>query len=549
MSQPMVSVAELDLLLPAGHRARLVRDYVARFKLEPQVAQTFGLWLYATLKGVGSAQHLADLCQHSLPFQWLAEGSRPDATRLADFRRKNVDRLDALLADALTGLRLAGVLGRPPTPTSGQAREGFLLSVHAEALAQVIRLREALDLPGADEQKRRAVRQQKCQARQQERLGAAVAELQAVTQARQAKAKRDEEEKQKQLAVQQSAAAPVRDAVPAKVASPRPRSVFMPRRADGFDPALPWAIGREEDGRFKKFVVVSSVFFVVMGSILAIYQPPAVDRAEAEKISPHLAKLVMERKEQIKPEPVKVEEKAKEKKPEEVKQEEAKPAEQKQEVKRELAPIAKSKSTDQQVVEARERASKTGLVAMRDQLAALRELSSTDSLKTEQTRVGAEGAQRAVERDLIGKTATSGSGGVATNTIAHTGGGRLEGRSTSKVAGPTGAPTIAEAEREAKGGKRTAEEIKLAFDANKSAIYGIYRRALRDNPLLEGRVVLKLTVDPAGTVTACNIVSSGLKDPDLEAKLVARIMLINFGTRAKLETWTGSYQIDFVPAS
>ena len=207
------------------------------------------------------------------------------------------------------------------------------------------------------------------------------------------------------------------------------------------------------------------------------------------------------------------------------------------------------KPTAQEVAEARERASKTGLVAMRDQLAALRDLGNTDSLRQEQTQVGTEGTERRVERDLIGKAATAGSGGVATKSIAHAGGGTLQGRQTAKVGGPAGGgPSLAEIERESKGSKRTAEEIKLAFDANKSAIYGIYRRALRANPLLEGRVVLKLTIDPSGQVSACSIVSSALKDPELEEKLVARVQLINFGTRPKLETWTGTYHIDFVPS-
>jgi TonB family protein len=164
-------------------------------------------------------------------------------------------------------------------------------------------------------------------------------------------------------------------------------------------------------------------------------------------------------------------------------------------------------------------------------------------------QVGSEGTERRVERDLIGKAATAGSGGVATKSIAHAGGGTLQGRQTSKVGGPAGGgPSLAEVEREAKGSKRTGEEIKLAFDANKSAIFGIYRRALRSNPLLEGSVVFKLTVDPSGQVTACSIVSSDLKDRELEEKLVARIQLINFGTRPRLETWTGNFKMDFLPS-
>jgi periplasmic protein TonB len=325
--------------------------------------------------------------------------------------------------------------------------------------------------------------------------------------------------------------------------------LFVPRPSYVPEPALPWSIGRTDDGMYRRLGAMSSVLFFLLSSVLIFYKPPAVDRLEKDKISPRLAKLVLERKEPPKVEPVKIEKKPEEKKPEELKPTETKPTEAPKEVRQEVVREPSKKPTSQEVAEAREKASKTGLVAMRDQLAALRDLGNADSLRQEQTQVGSEGTERRVERDLIGKAATAGSGGVATKSIAHSGGGTLQGRQTARVSGPAGGgPSLAEVEREAKGSKRTAEEIKLAFDANKSAIYGIYRRALRANPLLEGRVVLKLTIDPSGQVTSCTIVSSALKDPELEEKLVARVQLISFGTRPKLETWTGTYHIDFVPS-
>jgi protein TonB len=40
--------------------------------------------------------------------------------------------------------------------------------------------------------------------------------------------------------------------------------------------------------------------------------------------------------------------------------------------------------------------------------------------------------------------------------------------------------------------------------------------------------VLKLTIEPDGSVSSCSIVSSELKDPALEAKLVERVKLFRF---------------------
>ena len=55
------------------------------------------------------------------------------------------------------------------------------------------------------------------------------------------------------------------------------------------------------------------------------------------------------------------------------------------------------------------------------------------------------------------------------------------------------AGAAAEAQRSGSSAKaaRTREEIELVFDKNKSAIYSLYSRALRENPALQGKVVLE----------------------------------------------------------
>lgn len=309
-----------------------------------------------------------------------------------------------------------------------------------------------------------------------------------------------------------------------------------------FSPTLPWAIDRGETQRLRKILRVAAIVFVLVSLLLAVITPPPLERSEAEQLPPRLAKLIVEQKAPPpKPEPKPLPEPKKEEpKPEAEKAPEPEP-----EIVRE---VPRPKPVEDRVQQAREKASKSGLLAMKDQLQALRSFND-EALTQNQAKVGVEGTERREERDLITSRATSTSGGVAAPTIAHAGGGTLAGRATTRVEAPAGGGgTLAKAKAQERSGKRTGEEIKLAFDANKSAIYGIYQRALRQNPLLEGRVVFRLTIAPTGEVTACTIVSSALNDPELEAKLVARIQLINFGARAKIEPWTGTYNIDFVPA-
>ena len=72
-------------------------------------------------------------------------------------------------------------------------------------------------------------------------------------------------------------------------------------------------------------------------------------------------------------------------------------------------------------------------------------------------------------------------------------------------------------------------------------------RALRADPTLEGKLVLRLTIAPTGEVTLCEVVSSELGDPDLERKLVLRIKQFRFEAR-DVEAITTTKPIDFFPA-
>ena len=107
----------------------------------------------------------------------------------------------------------------------------------------------------------------------------------------------------------------------------------------------------------------------------------------------------------------------------------------------------------------------------------------------------------------------------------------------------------AEAKRTGSSGKasRSREEIEMVFDRNKAAIYALYNRALRDNPQLQGKVVVQLTIAPTGEVTDCKVLSSELKDEELERKLVARIKMFRFDDR-DVEIITTTKPIDFFPA-
>jgi protein TonB len=74
----------------------------------------------------------------------------------------------------------------------------------------------------------------------------------------------------------------------------------------------------------------------------------------------------------------------------------------------------------------------------------------------------------------------------------------------------------------------------------------LYTRSLRKDPGLQGKVVLRMTIEPSGEVSMVEIVSSELGDAELERKLVQRIKMFRFDDKdvARLTT---TKPIDFFP--
>jgi periplasmic protein TonB len=230
---------------------------------------------------------------------------------------------------------------------------------------------------------------------------------------------------------------------------------------------------------------------------------------------------------------------------------------------------------------ARKKASGVGLLAMKDQLSELTGAPLAVQLKTDikpgagvgtgsGPGVGAGNEAGLPVRSMITSNATGGSGGI--NTAAYsrnTGGGGLAGRATTLVEGVAGggggggfggggvAGSKGNGSGMAGGGtlqrsgsgkaSRSIEEIKLVFERNKGAIYAIYNRALREDPALQGKVVLELKIAPSGNVVEVRVVSTELKASELEAKLLARIRQFDFGSK-DVEQMVVSWPVDFLPS-
>jgi TonB family protein len=201
-----------------------------------------------------------------------------------------------------------------------------------------------------------------------------------------------------------------------------------------------------------------------------------------------------------------------------------------------------------QPVDPRVKAQKNAAVF--DQLSALRDV-DMDKFAKNQPKTTDPGDVSVVSRNIISSQVGGTSGGISAPTSSGlaAGSGSLRGIYTTQVKDPNVGATGQAATRAGGSGKasRSADEIALVFTKNKGAIDAMYARALRDNPALQGKVVLELTIAPSGEVTAARIISSELNDKEFESKLLARIRLFKFEAR-DVAALTATKPIDFFPA-
>jgi len=342
-------------------------------------------------------------------------------------------------------------------------------------------------------------------------------------------------------------------------------------------PVLAWSVSVEDEERFKRIlkrVLLVCLLVALVMPWLPVREP---DRATVEQVPPRLAKLLLDR-EPLPPPPLpKTERPAPKDEARSEKQAEAPKPEPKAPVVEARRPEP-NKAPGERQENARKKASGVGLLAMRNELAELHSAPAAVQMNKDikpgpgvgsgvGPGVGAGQGPGVPTRSLITSNATGGSGGI--NTAAYsrdTGGGGLAGRSTTLVEGVAGGAGGGGPGSSAQGGRgtgagsggtlqrggsgkasRSIEEIKLVFERNKGAIYAIYNRALREEPSLQGKVVLELKISPAGQVVELRIVSSELKASDLERKLLARIKQFDFGAK-DVDMMTVTWPVDFLPS-
>jgi TonB family protein len=350
-------------------------------------------------------------------------------------------------------------------------------------------------------------------------------------------------------------------------------------------PVLPWTVALDDELRFQRIsrrILITCAIVCIALPWLPVQQP---DRSQVQEVPLPLAKLLLDNAVKLpvdKPAPAPLpalERKTADQVPKSVALNKETPVPE--------ARVPLPNKPPGELDAARRKVAGVGLLAMKDTLAELHGAPVAVQLKEDikpgpgvgtgvGAGVGAGSGLGLPTRALITSNATGGSGGINTASYSRdTGGGGLAGRSTTLVegvigggggggAGGGGARGRADGKGSGIGGgaagpggavqrggsgkaSRSIEDIKIVFERNKGAIYAIYNRALRAEPGLQGKVVLKLTISPGGGVMDCRIESSELRQPDLEAKLLARIRQFDFGAK-DVDQMIVTWPVDFLPS-
>ena len=319
--------------------------------------------------------------------------------------------------------------------------------------------------------------------------------------------------------------------------------------------AMPWARGYEEDQRFRKSLGVSMAASIMLAILLSSIALPIVERNPVLDVPERVAKLV--RQDLPPPPPPEPEPVIEQPEPEPELETEPVLAE-------EVPPEVVPESVEEPVVAAapqqdsKETVRTKGILAFRDSFASSAMLRPNADLGSQaRIRTAGEDAIGRPERSMVTTLAPGSSGGINLASISRDvggggGGAGLEGVQVSRVASSIGGGGGGSGRPTSGGGAfagRTDEEIQIVFDRYKAALYRMYNRELRKNPTLRGQIVLKLTIEPDGSVSFVALQSSDMGAPALAQQVVDRVGTFDFGAKDGIVAVTIVYPIDFLPAA
>jgi TonB family protein len=281
--------------------------------------------------------------------------------------------------------------------------------------------------------------------------------------------------------------------------------------------------GMEDEQSFRRILYGSFLLYFLLAVIIGVFPLPPKKREEVTLLPPRIARLILE-----------------------APKEEPKP----QEKKKVESPETKTKK---EIEKNRRVAGQSGLLKLlsrdasrKDSLTEILQKGSMGDILTDVSPL-AKAREAAAPQIETGALPSAGIGSVAplVQEMGTSGEIRLADKKLATVVAP---PRRAQAVQEAgKPGERGSGSIAAIVASYRGGIDFIYKKTLRENPLLKGVLTVEFTIAPSGEVTRCRVVSSTLNDPSFENLLIRRILQWKFPPLPGGENTTVTYPLEFSP--
>jgi len=294
-----------------------------------------------------------------------------------------------------------------------------------------------------------------------------------------------------------------------------------------------------QDKLFTRILAVLFVVYLLLAVIVPSLEQVKIAREIKERPPAHLAKILLKEKQLPPPKKPKIEPKK-----EPLKKVKKQPVKSKKKA---------IKQTVQQIKEqAKTTANNTGLATMKDELFAMREAfdiapttavklkkSSNEATKIKRKLLAAETTKQSEKLAQSSLRTTVASDKLSTKSTEHVRLGEKEILANNQLEQEESlTPTL---------GQRSEMAIRRTLEAHKARLYSLYNRALRKDPLLQGKVLFEIEIQPSGKISHVSIKSSALNNAKLERQLtliLGRIKFPHEDVAAMMTIWA----IEFLPS-
>jgi hypothetical protein len=332
------------------------------------------------------------------------------------------------------------------------------------------------------------------------------------------------------------------DLLEAQLEEERRQQEWVIEREDGAQPdrfaVMAWSRRGEEDERFWKSLAATLLLSLLLGVWLPLIDLP-LPEWEPLEVPDRLTRLIETRP---LPPPVPVRQQPK--------PDEQEPPEEMPLLAEETAPTPTESQSPEPTAAAK------GILAFREEFSSLVDAKPAARLGADaQINRSGEAATGRPERSMVASLTSGRSSGInlaaLSRDVGGGDGGRLEGVQVARATSSIGTDGTGAGDRPLAGGPsagRTDEEIQIVFDRHKAALYRLYNRELRRDPTLKGQMLLRLRIEPDGSVSLCAVQSTDMNAPGLGEQVAARVKTFDFGAK-EVPPVTILYPIDFLPAT